>query len=134
MSKKEFPRIGSAVIVVKNGKVLLGKRAKDPGRGNWVIPGGGIRPFESIIDTGVREIKEETSLDVKIVKQLGAYEIINPPREHRIIIYSIAKVAGGILSPSDDISELKFYSKKELAQLSLTEFIKCVLTDAGFLN
>src|SRR4051812_43060202 len=47
---KTLPRVGSAVIVIDGESVLLGVRNKEPHRGKWVLPGGKIRPFESIDD------------------------------------------------------------------------------------
>src|SRR3954447_2705217 len=82
---KPLPRIGSAVIVLDGGSVLLGVRDKEPNRGKWVLPGGKVRPFESIDEAARREIREETGLEIAVERQLGVWEIIEPPAEHRVI-------------------------------------------------
>src|SRR6266404_4193644 len=106
-----FPRVGSALIVRDEAnRILLGKRNKDPQRGNWVLPGGKIHAFESIAEAAARELEEETGLKVEVGNQFRAYEIINPPQEHRIVIYSWATVAGGIPKASDDLSDVRFFS------------------------
>src|SRR6266851_7091375 len=98
-----LPRIGSALLVQDDrNRILLGQRNKDPQRGSWVIPGGKIHAFESIAEAAARELQEETGLTVEVGLQLKAYEIVNPPNEHRIVIYSWAKVIGGRTKASDD--------------------------------
>jgi 8-oxo-dGTP diphosphatase len=127
-----LPRVGSALIVRDEAnRILLGKRNKDPQRGNWVLPGGKIHAFESIADAAARELAEETGLTVEVQQQFRVYEIINPPQEHRLVIYSWAKVIGGDLRASDDISEVKFVSLHELGDLPLTPLVRVVLADAA---
>jgi ADP-ribose pyrophosphatase YjhB (NUDIX family) len=128
-----LPRIGSALLVRDEAnRILLGKRNKDPQRGSWVIPGGKIHAFESIAEAAARELREETGLIVEVGEHFDVYEIVNPPSEHRIVIYSWAKVVGGEAKASDDISELKFFELAELGDVPVTPLVKRVLIDAGF--
>ncbi|HXR17145.1 MAG TPA: NUDIX domain-containing protein [Terriglobales bacterium] len=130
-----LPRVGSALIVRDEAnRILLGKRNKDPQRGNWVLPGGKIHAFESIADAAARELAEETGLTVEVLHQFRVYEVINAPHEHRIVIYSWARAVGGNLRASDDISEVKFVSLHELGDLPLTPLVKQVLADAGYIG
>jgi 8-oxo-dGTP diphosphatase len=130
-----LPRVGSALLVRdETNRILLGKRNKDPQRGSWVIPGGKIRPFESIGDAATRELREETGLEVEVKGQFRVYEIINSPEEHRIIIYSWGKLIGGTAKASDDLSELAFFSPHELLELQTSPLVRKVLTDAGFVS
>jgi len=131
---ENLPRIGSALLVRDEvNRILLGKRNKDPQRGNWIIPGGKIHAFESIADAAARELLEETGLIVEIGDHFNVYEIINPPNEHRIVIYSWGKVVGGEPKASDDISELKFFELDELGEVPVTPLVRRVLIDAGFI-
>jgi len=128
-----LPRVGSALLVRDEAnRILLGKRNKDPQRGSWVIPGGKIRAFESIGDAAARELREETGLDVEVKGQFRVYEIINPPDEHRIVIYSWGKVVGGTARASDDLSELAFFTPDQLLDLQTSPLVRRVLADAGF--
>src|SRR5689334_15545432 len=130
-----LPRVGSALLVRDHAnRILLGKRNKDPQRGSWVIPGGKIRPFESIGDAAARELREETGLEVEVKGQFRVYEIIKPPDEHRIVIYSWGKLIGGIAKASDDLSELAFFSCNELSDLQLSPLVRTVLGDAGLIE
>jgi 8-oxo-dGTP diphosphatase len=129
-----LPRVGSALLVRDEAnRILLGKRNKDPQRGSWVIPGGKIHAFESIAEAAARELREETGLIVEVGRHFNVYEIVNPPNEHRIVIYSWAKVAGGEAKASDDLSELKFFELKELGDVPVTPLVRRVLIEAGYL-
>jgi ADP-ribose pyrophosphatase YjhB (NUDIX family) len=129
-----LPRVGSALLVRDEAnRILLGKRNKDPLRGSWVIPGGKIHAFESIADAAARELREETGLIVEVGDHFNVYEIINPPNEHRIVIYSVGTIIGGEPKASDDISELKFFELDELGEVPVTPLVRRVLADAGFM-
>jgi ADP-ribose pyrophosphatase YjhB (NUDIX family) len=130
-----LPRIGSALLVQdERNRILLGQRNKEPQRGSWVIPGGKIHAFESIAAAAARELEEETGLTVEVGLQFKAYEIVNPPNEHRIVIYSWAKVIGGTVKASDDLSEVRFFAGEDLSRVSLTPLVQRVLQDAGILQ
>jgi 8-oxo-dGTP diphosphatase len=130
-----LPRIGSALLVQDEAnRILLGQRNKDPHRGSWVIPGGKIHAFESIAEAAARELREETGLKVEVGKQFRAYEIVNPPNEHRIVIYSWARVVEGVPKASDDLSEVRFFLAAELVNMPLTPLVRRVLQDAGLLE
>jgi 8-oxo-dGTP diphosphatase len=130
-----LPRIGSALLVQDEGdRILLGQRNKDPQRGFWVIPGGKIHAFERIAEAAIRELQEETGLTVEVGAQFGVYEIIDPPNEHRIVIYSWAKVISGTLRASDDLAEVRFLGREELRGIALTPLVRRVLEDAGVLR
>lgn len=124
---KRLPRLGSAVVVLSEGMILLGARAKDPNRGKWVLPGGKIEPFESINEAARREIQEETGLEIEVERQLGVWEIINPPDEHRVIVYSVARPVGGALRPATDLSDVAFYPVAALESLDLSDTVRAVL-------
>jgi 8-oxo-dGTP diphosphatase len=129
-----LPRIGSALLVRDEAnRILLGQRNKDPQRGSWVIPGGKIHAFERIAEAAARELQEETGLLVEVGNQFRAYEIVNPPSEHRIVIYSWAKVVGGVPKASDDLSDVKFFEMEELGDVPVTPLVRRVLEDAGLL-
>jgi len=132
---ENLPRVGSALLVRDEAnRILLGQRNKDPQRGAWVIPGGKIHAFECIADAAVREIREETGLQVEVSNQFRAYEIINPPSEHRIVIYSWGKIVGGSLKASDDLSEVRFFPVEDLGNVPVTPLVRRVLEDAGLLT
>lgn len=112
---EHLPRVGAAAVVENRfGEILLGVRNKDPQRGKRVFPGGGIKPFESYNDAIHREVLEETGLKIELGSKIGVYEIINPPDEHRIIIFSHARVIGGNLKASSDLLSAEFFSAERI--------------------
>jgi len=130
-----FPRVGSALLVWDEAnRILLGQRNKDPHRGAWIIPGGKIHAFESIAQAAAREIEEETGLRVDVGNQFAVHEIISPPDEHRIVIYSRGKLLEGTPRASDDLSAVKWFSIDELGDVLLTPLVQKVLEDAGLLR
>ena len=128
----ERPRLGSAVIVKKDGKVLLGRRNKENAHGFWVIPGGGVEFGETILDAAVREIKEETNLDVEITGLVGYKEIINlPGKYHSVVFFHMAKPLSADISPGGDLSEVRFFSIAEIKKLRTVESVEWALRKAG---
>lgn len=129
-----LPRVGSAVVVISGDSILLGVRGKDPNRGKWVLPGGKVHPFESISDAGRREILEETGLEVEVEGPVTVREIINPPTEHRLIVYSRATPVGGEIRASSDLEDVGFFSRWDLGELDLSPVVRDVLGELGWLE
>jgi len=132
--ERRLPRVGSALLVELGDRVLLGVRNKEPNRGKWVLPGGGVEPFESVKEAARREIAEETGLVVEVGDQIGVFEIIEPPNEHRLIVYSWATPVHGDLRADSDVLELRFVDRTELSELELSPIVKEVLVRTGWLE
>ena len=132
---KKKPKVGSAVLVEYNGKFLLGERNKSNAKGFWVIPGGGVRWGESIQEAGIREIKEETNLDIEIIRLIGYKEVLNLPEEyHTVVFFHLAKPKNMNLKVSEDISKAGFFSIDEIKKLKTVDTVEWVLRKAGFLK
>jgi len=128
------PRVGSAVLVVDDeDRLLLGIRDKEPHRGKWVLPGGRIEPFETIEDAARREILEEAGLEIRVGRRIDVVEIIDPPHEHRVIVYTLASPVGGAVRGSSDLSTARFFARDEIRALDLTPAVREVLARHGWL-
>ena len=92
------PRIGVAVMVIKSGKVLLGKRKGAHGEGTWAFPGGHLRFGETIEACARREVMEETGLCIEGLK-LGPYtnDLFSEEKKHYITLYVVAHYEKGKL-------------------------------------
>ena len=131
--ENQRPRITAAVLVEKDGKFLLAERNKENYNGYWVIPGGGVKFGETIQDAAVRELKEETNLDVDIIKFIGYKEIINVPGNyHSVVFYHLAKPKHTNIKAKGDISQAKFFTIEEIKKLKIAESVELVLKEAGY--
>ncbi|MBT2440325.1 NUDIX domain-containing protein [Streptomyces sp. ISL-36] len=113
----------SAVVTDDRGRILLQRRRDND---LWALPGGGMDMTDSLPGTAVREVKEETGLDVEVTGLVGTY---TDPRH--IIEYSDgevrrqfnvcfrARIIGGELSISDESTELRFVDRSELDALPM---------------
>jgi len=90
------PYVGVSIIVVRNGKVLLGKRKHSHGAGRWQFPGGHLEFKESIEDCAKRELFEETGIHIKNI-QVGPYtnDIFDKEEKHYITLFVIAEYESG---------------------------------------
>lgn len=132
---EQRPRLTSAVLVVKDGKFLLAERKKENYHGYWVIPGGGVKFGETIQDAALREIKEETNMDVDLVKLIGPKEVINVPGNyHSVTFFHLAnpKSSEGDIEANDDVSDAKFFTLEEIKNLKIAESVEWALRQAGF--
>ena len=64
------PLVGVGVFIKRDGKYLLGKRKGAHGAGQWSLPGGHLEGGESFEDCCIREVKEETGLDISNVRRI----------------------------------------------------------------
>jgi ADP-ribose pyrophosphatase YjhB (NUDIX family) len=108
----QFPHVGAASFVVKGTEILLGRSKKL--NNQIVIPGGGIRPFESVNDAARREILEETGIACLVADILFVSELVDPPNDHRIVIYMLAQYVDGEPVAGDDLSEAFWCDTRKL--------------------
>lgn len=106
-------------IVIKDGKILLVKRAKDPFKGRWALPGGFVEYGEKMEEAVTREVKEETGLDTRIIRLFGVYsDPERDPRGHTVSIVYCLKISGGKIHGGDDASEVGFFPLSSLPELA----------------
>ena len=110
--KNPVPAAGA--IITDNGKVLLVKRKYPPRVGDWSFPAGFMEYGESPSHCCIREVKEETGLDVKLVNSFKVYSGADDPRTRAVLILYIAEIQSGDLKAGDDAGELKFFPLNKL--------------------
>lgn len=90
------PQVGVGVIVVRDGKVLLGLRRGSHGAGTWAPPGGHLEWGETVESCARREVKEETGLDLGVVRQ-GPYsnDVMAKEGKHYITCFVEAATGAG---------------------------------------
>ncbi len=107
------PVPGAQALIERDGRILLGRRRDEPRAGCWDLPGGFLQETEHPSDALVREIREETGLEV----ELGELVLITmDPYDGRTILSLTwtAEPRGGEEQPGDDLVELRWFAAGEL--------------------
>jgi mutator protein MutT len=127
------PEIAVGAIVVENEKLLMVRRATEPAKGLWTIPGGRVEHGEYLADALRREVREETGLDVQPGELAGIFEVVGDP--HFVILDFLARPAGSVdAAPGDDAEEVRWVPLDEVKDLECTPRFVELLTAWGVLR
>jgi 8-oxo-dGTP diphosphatase len=86
------PRLAVGAIAVRGDALLLVRRAKDPGRDLWSLPGGSVRLGERIEEAVAREVLEETGVEARVSHLVGIFEVMGDP--HYVVLDFFVDVSG----------------------------------------
>ncbi len=109
------PVVSTSIALIKDKKILLAKRAIEPEKGKWDILGGFVEAGESAEDGVIREMREETGLEVKIDEYLGSTPDLYAGKATLPLMYKVS-----LTTPKqqplaqDDVSELRWFSLAEI--------------------
>ncbi|MGH7542190.1 MAG: NUDIX hydrolase, partial [Gemmatimonadota bacterium] len=106
-----------AFVLDEDGRLLLARRAFEPDEGKWDNPGGFLDEGEEPIDGLRRELREEAGVEIHVGSFVGGFVDTygEPPNERHVLnLVWEARVAEGDPTPSDDVSELRWFAKDEL--------------------
>jgi 8-oxo-dGTP diphosphatase len=121
-------RCVGAVVFDDAGRLLLVRRAREPGRGRWSVPGGRVETGETDVQAVIREVAEETGLVVEIVQLLGNVQRQAPGAAVFDIYDYRCRVTGGALQPGDDADEVRWCNAQTLATLPIVTGLVEALT------
>lgn len=117
------PKPTTSIILSKDGNVLLLKRAHEPFKRYWVLPGGYVEHDEDPKETITRETKEEIGLDITVLGVVYTYLIDNDPRGNSVDMVFRGKITGGEIElkehttfnffPPDKLPELIAYKHRD---------------------
>jgi 8-oxo-dGTP diphosphatase len=145
--KREYPEqplVGVGGVVIDRGRALLIRRGGPPLEGQWSIPGGMLELGETLEQGVMRELAEETGLDVKVIEIIEVFERIFPappkadgtpgdasrPQYHFVILDYLCDLRGGTLSAGSDALEFAWAREEELVKFDLTVAATRVLRKA----
>jgi ADP-ribose pyrophosphatase YjhB (NUDIX family) len=136
-SSREYPDrpiVGIGGVVIDGGRALLIRRASEPLRGEWSIPGGMLELGETLEEGVARELLEETGLRVRVLDLIEVFERIIPepaagepggkiikPRYHFVIADYLCERISGDHAAASDVTDLAFAREDGLARFHLTE-------------
>lgn len=122
------PAVATSIALVKDGKILLAKRKIEPEKGKWDILGGFVDSGESIEESVVREMKEETNLDVEIEEYLGSVSDIYGGRPSLPVLFKVKmKNKNQVPIPQDDVEDLKWFSLNEIPSNLAFKNVKVII-------
>jgi 8-oxo-dGTP diphosphatase len=106
------PKVAVGTIIRdESDRIVLVKRAIEPGYGKWVYPGGYVDRGELVHDAAVREAREESGLHVRLGRLINVYSY--PGRAPVVIVYE-ATIVGGTLCADDECLEARFFEPHEI--------------------
>ncbi|HEX3543556.1 MAG TPA: NUDIX hydrolase [Candidatus Acidoferrum sp.] len=138
-SSREYPErplVGVGGVVIDNSRALLIRRASEPLRGEWSIPGGMLELGETLQEGVARELLEETGLQVRVLQLIEVFERIvyasngeapggdeldRRPRYHYVIADYLCERISGEHAAASDVTDVVFAREDDLERFSLTE-------------
>jgi ADP-ribose pyrophosphatase YjhB (NUDIX family) len=125
--KREYPDspvVGVGAVLIKEGRVLLVKRGKEPGYGSWSIPGGAVHLGEELAQAIEREVLEETGLVVEASPLIKVYVPVirdekGRVKYHYVLVDFMCRYVSGELRPASDVLDAAMVSPGELDKYRL---------------
>jgi 8-oxo-dGTP diphosphatase len=118
--QREFPAtplLGVGAVVVHQGRILLIRRAQEPRKGHWSLPGGLLELGETLLDGVAREVNEETGLTVEPLQLIELIDRIyledHRIRYHYVIADYLCRVTGGSLQAASDADDVRWADRHE---------------------
>jgi len=125
----EKPLVGVGAVILSDDKILLVKRANEPNKGKWSVPGGLVRIGEKLKDALRREILEELGVEIDIGDVACVTDEIFYDRDgnveyHYIVIDFYANIIAGEPKAMSDAEEVEWFGLDEIDEVDAVEFVK----------
>lgn len=115
------PKVAAVVIVARENRILMVRRANQPGYGRWSVPGGYVDRGEVVERAAAREVQEETGLEVEIAGLLGLFSQAGNP----VIVAAFAgRETGGVLRAGPETLAVDFFPQDALPPLAFPRDIQ----------
>ncbi|ABF40352.1 NUDIX hydrolase [Candidatus Koribacter versatilis Ellin345] len=128
----ERPLLGVGGVVIREGRALIVRRATEPLKGEWSIPGGLVELGEKLVDAVAREVLEETGLVVEPGEVLELFDSIWRDADgrcqyHYVLVDYLCRVTGGELEAATDVSDARWIRPQEIDDFGLRPATQGVL-------
>ena len=124
MPKTELTELTNLCLIHRGDKLLLQNRVKKNWQG-WAIPGGHVEPGESIVDSVIREMQEETGLTVKNPRLCGVKQFPIEGGRYLVFLFETEEFEGELCSSGE--GEMRWISRKELKQYKTVDDLDTML-------
>lgn len=121
-----------AVVLDDEGRLLVVQRGRAPSAGCWTVPGGRVEHGERAEQAVVREVAEETGLQVEVTGFVGFVEVMDDAH-HAVILDFAATVMGGALAAGDDAADVAWVTRADLEARPTTQGLFDFLDGHGVL-
>ncbi len=114
------PVVAVGALVIDDGKLLMVKRDREPGKGLWTVPGGRVEHGEYLDQALRREVKEETGIDIEVGGLAGIFEVVG---EDHFVIHDYAAhltTEGQEAVVGDEVAEVRWVPLEEITDLECT--------------
>ncbi|MBI2170190.1 MAG: NUDIX domain-containing protein [Actinobacteria bacterium] len=132
-----LPEVAVGAVVVQAGRLLLIRRATPPAAGRWSLPGGRVQAGETLHEAVVREVAEETGLEVVVDGFLGWVERIDPGGAYHYVILDFTAAPSDPAAdpkPSTDADRAQWVALDALDGVDLVDDLLEFLEDTGVLE
>jgi len=125
-ASKRRPIAAVGVVVFRGERVLLVRRAREPSRDLWAVPGGAIEAGETLADAAEREVREETGVVVKAGRPVHAFDVLSRGstgelEHHYVIVDLLAEYIGGEPVAGDDATDAAWVRVGDVGGLAVSE-------------
>jgi len=132
------PYLAVSAAIIRNGKVLVVRRARKPALNLYTLPGGAVEAGETLIDAVIREVREETSLSIEPIGLASHREVIvrddqGKVERHFVILCFAARWLGGEPVLSDELDDSRWLDPLELGNYRTTDGLAEIVTVAATL-
>jgi 8-oxo-dGTP diphosphatase len=130
------PYLAVSAAIFRDGKVLIVRRARPPAHGLYTLPGGGVELGETLEEAVIREVREETALDVEPIELAGYRQAIGRDTEgrierHFVILPFAARWIAGEVALNAELAEAHWLKPGELSGLQTTDGLAQIVAAAG---
>ena len=131
----ERPIVGVGAIVLDGDRVLLVKRAHEPLKGEWSVPGGAVDVGETLEEAIRREVREETCLDIEVgpivdVLDRIRYDPDGRVKFHYVLVDFVCRPVGGTLQCASDAEEATWAERGDLGRYGVADATISVIDKA----
>jgi 8-oxo-dGTP diphosphatase len=130
------PYLAVSAAIFRDGRVLIVRRARPPAHGLYTLPGGGVELGETLEQAVIREVREETALDIAPVDLVGFRQAIardgaGRVERHFVILPFAARFIGGEILLNEELAEAHWLAPADISSLKTTEGLAQIVAAAS---